>query len=148
MFVSDELEPGKYKITAIIDWEMPGFAPWWAQGFRMYDEHLGTDWVLPDLPDGGAQKWKEIHDLMEPMMKAFKDAYDDDMFQHTPRRVNFWGLGGTCAGGGTRGRHGYDDNAFGIPEGHRHFFDLNTTGSESPQRPEISKFRRLWNRLA
>jgi hypothetical protein len=122
IFVSGEFKPGEYKISAIIDWEKSGFAPWWVQGFYTWDlGDVGMDWMLPDLPDGGVQKWNEIRELVGPMIDVF--TFASGVFQHTPRGANNWDLRDFCACGGSRKDTGWrDDLDFAIPEEHVHLF--------------------------
>jgi len=92
LVAEDDHEPGRYTVSAIIDWELSGFLPWWAQSFsccvpgEMIDI-MGEDWRHPERP-GQAERVEEIQDLIGPIMDLWMHRWQ--MFRHSPGEANIW----------------------------------------------------------
>ncbi|KAH6663063.1 hypothetical protein B0J14DRAFT_684798 [Halenospora varia] len=149
IIVSDELETGKYKISAIIDWEYAGFLPWWVQGFRLsLCEEMGYDWMRPDLPDGGTKRMKDIFDFLEPMAETWSFGDGQGLFRHEPASVNVWTRSRSPYGykWPTVGYETYDDTNFGMEAKHLPLYNLDTEKDED-ELEGLFVFCRLWNEL-
>lgn len=83
-----EEEPGKWSISAIIDWEFAGYWPWWAEKFNL----TRLSRFMPDdafSPGYDPKAWKQI--FGGPLGTILNSLHHTaGFFDHTPSDHNNW----------------------------------------------------------
>jgi len=90
IFISDENEEKKFKVSAIIDWELGGFFPWWAETIRT---------LLPDVveilgcesdiyhPGYSTETWDKIWEAVSPVKDSWDNGGNHTSSMHKPDPV-------------------------------------------------------------
>jgi len=94
IFISNANEEKNFRISAIIDWELAGFFPWWFEtscaGLPVDSfEVLGEDSDILHL-GYNIKEWQELWRTVSPVLEAWQRGGDHTMSKHTTDRANRW----------------------------------------------------------
>jgi len=135
IFVSDDNPEKKFKISAIIDWELAGFFPWWVERYRSGLPSnawpiLGDD---TDIFHPGYRK-KDLNDIEKPIM-AVKDCWFEGGYhgwsKHGLGHANRWYRQPFCACAPYAQE--YRDSCLGFEQEHMDVFDIDSSDSEDEE---------------
>ncbi len=134
IFVSDENEEKRFKVTAIIDWELAGFFPWWAESWRM--DAPGKDEILGDaadvaIPGYDVEDLAKINKAVVPVRKAWFSGGNHTISKHIPDQANSWYQQPFCAC--QPFAQEIRDTHLGLEEEHVDVFDIDSTDSEDDE---------------
>lgn len=140
IFISDDNEEKKFKVTAIIDWELAGFFPWWAEDFRINIPGAGEIPGFTDLghPEHSCEEAENISKLIEPIKKIWFDGGNHTMSVHKPDESNCWYRQPFCAC--QPYSQVYRDSKLGLEVEHLDIFDVDSTDSEDDEKDGLKKF--------
>jgi Ser/Thr protein kinase RdoA (MazF antagonist) len=93
IFVAEN-EDGKWSVSAIIDWEHSGFAPWWVEAMTMSwgDEEFGelAQWRAYAHPGHSVEEFEKVMKQIDPTIKAFQSGTSLAVNKHVPDATNRW----------------------------------------------------------
>ncbi|KUJ14155.1 uncharacterized protein LY89DRAFT_698593 [Mollisia scopiformis] len=139
VFISDDNEEKKYKVSAIIDWELAGFYPWWAERRRS-----DLDYILgvKDLchPGYSVEDYEKVFKPVSQVSKAWRRAGNHTSSVHKPEKSkNRWFGPPFCAC--QPWPQEYRDVDLGLEEDeHLDIFDVDSTDSEDDEEDGRKKF--------
>jgi hypothetical protein len=141
IFISDENEEKKFKISAIIDWELAGFFPWWAEAFRTalpdVFQILGSDSDIYH-PGYKTKDWDKVYQAVSPVIDLWDSGGNHTISIHKPDQANCWYRPPFCAC--RPYAQEYRDNDLGLEEEHLDIFDVDSTDSEDDEDDYGKKF--------
>ncbi|EPE32207.1 Protein kinase-like (PK-like) [Glarea lozoyensis ATCC 20868] len=122
IFVSNENEEKKWKVTGIIDWETAGFYPWWAEAMK---DKFSDDYFT----EIETEKFKQLSGPVKKVIKTWRSGGDHTMCKHGLDEANSWHRKPFCS------CQPYDgsikDDALGWEDqGHADVFDADSEDSE------------------
>src|SRR4051812_19614279 len=102
IFVSDDNSEKKFRVSAIIDWEMAGFFPWWLEYFRAQfsgagREVLGEEAVDFYYPGYASKDFNEIEKVVEEVRKVWFPGGNHTISKHGSGEANRWFRKPFCA---------------------------------------------------
>ncbi|CZR62978.1 uncharacterized protein PAC_12875 [Phialocephala subalpina] len=145
IFISDDNPEKKFKVSAIIDWELAGFFPWWVERFRAELpesawEILGDD---TDFHHPGYSEKKDLKDIWKPVGDV-KDKWfeggNHGWSKHGLHQANRWYRKPFCAC--KPYAQEYRDSSLGWEQEHMDVFDIDSSDSEDDQKEEDKRFSR------
>ncbi|TVY73234.1 hypothetical protein LSUE1_G006578 [Lachnellula suecica] len=141
IFVSNDNPEKKFKVSAIIDWELAGFFPWWVEGYRgqlnkRCREILGTDRIY--YPGHTSKDFDDTTIPVEDVQKAWYAAGNHGMSMHGSGHANIWYRPPFCAC--QPFAHEIRDSALGWEQEHMDMFDIDSSDSEDLEYENAKKF--------
>jgi hypothetical protein len=142
IFISDANQEKKFKVSAIIDWELAGFFPCWVENscaglpadlYEVLDEDSG---IL--YPGYNIKDWQELWETVSPVTKAWKRGGNHTFSKHKTDRANRWYRPPFCAC--KPYSQEYMDNELGWEEEHLDLFDVDSTDEEDEEEEGYKKF--------
>ncbi|CZR65499.1 uncharacterized protein PAC_15399 [Phialocephala subalpina] len=137
IFISDENEEKKFKVTAIIDWELAGFLPWWVEFFCSDLPDImeilgdGQDIFHPGYSTEDLEKlWKTV----SPVKDSWQDGGNHTFSSHKPDESNRWHRPPFCAC--KPYAQEYRDADLGLAPKHLDIFDVDSTDSEDDEKDD------------
>jgi len=142
IMVSDDNEEKKFKVSAIIDWELAGFYPWWVEALRHRSqddscEILGKD---TDIFHPGYDP-KDLRDILKPVLEvqaAWHNGGYHGFSKHGLDCANVWYRKPFCACKPYDGE--IQDRSMGWNQEHMDIFNVDSTDSEDDEPDEHKKF--------
>ncbi|EHK99255.1 Protein kinase-like (PK-like) [Glarea lozoyensis ATCC 20868] len=135
IFISNDNKENKWKVSAIIDWELAGFYPWWVEVFR------GDFWgVLSDtfLTETESEKLKNIREPVEKVRQMWEYGGGISSSSKHGLDANNWFRKPFCACYPHVGN--LKENMLGLDDqGHLDIFDVDSEVSDSEFDEEADK---------
>ena len=130
IFISNENEEKKYKVTAIIDWENAGFYPWWLEGdcdLVDIDDAMGVDTDMMH-PGYTPENWIKMMEILIPIKEAWNSGGCHIYSKHKLDQSNRWLTAPFCAC--QPYTREIRDWHLGLENEHLDVFDVDSTDSE------------------
>jgi hypothetical protein len=129
IFISNDNEEKKRKVTAIIDWELAGFYPWWFEAIK------GAFMADAFLTETESENLKKIREPVEKVRDTWE--YGGGISKHGPE-ANNWFRKPFCACYPHVGN--LKENMLGLEDqGHLDIFDVDSEVSDSEFDEEADK---------
>ncbi|TVY15444.1 hypothetical protein LARI1_G006521 [Lachnellula arida] len=145
IFVSNENPEKRFKISAIIDWELAGFFPWWLEYFRCKLPLPGSVWETTgeasDIHRPGYSGKQDINDIKKPVeavRKCWQTGGYHVLSKHGLGQANRWYRKPFCAG--KPYAREYRDDCLGWEQEHMDVYDIDSSDSEDDQPEGAKKF--------
>jgi len=102
IFISNDNEEKMWKVSAILDWELAGFFPWWAETIRAnFPESCEELGVADDsnffFPEHSTEEWESIWERVSPVLNLWENGGAHDFCKHGLGEVNRWYSKPFCA---------------------------------------------------
>jgi hypothetical protein len=134
IFISDDNEDKKFKVSAILDWELAGFFPWWTEILRTSCHAFevlgsGSDICYPGY---NSEDLFKVEQAVAPLKKAWFRGGNHTKCMHKPDESNRWYRPPFCAC--KPYTQEYRDSALGLEEEeHLDIFDVDSEDSEDDE---------------
>ncbi|KAH6663166.1 hypothetical protein B0J14DRAFT_570493 [Halenospora varia] len=144
IFISDANSERKFKISAILDWELAGFFPWWAEDIRAILPHDSWQILGPDSdilhPGYDTKAWGKIWKDVYPVKESWSAGGYHGRSKHGLGQANSWYRPPFCAC--KPYAQEYRDKDLGWEQEHTDVFDVDSTDSEDSEEEWEQKFNR------
>ncbi|KAF1991629.1 hypothetical protein K402DRAFT_450526 [Aulographum hederae CBS 113979] len=146
IFISNDNEEKKWRVSAILDWEKAGYLPWWVDVLGAEGAWLDMEDALPSntfFPEHKAENLEKIWQGIDDVRRIARSGCDQTTSVHTNDWVNDWGRpsDSACKPWATRFLR---DCHMGWEDEHHDLFDVDSTDSEVDEASErvVLKFNR------
>ena len=121
IFVSNDNEEKKWKVTSIIDWELAGFYPWWVEAVK-FNRHF--------LTDVESDKFDKLEKPIRAVMSKWEQGGGPGVSKHGLDQANVWYRRPFCPCQVPVARIGEDSLGWEGQE-HADVFDVDSDSSDS-----------------
>lgn len=138
IFISDDNEEGKFKVSAFIDWELAGFFPWWAEDYNaevpdVFDiQGNGSDMYYPGY---SIEDSLEAIQFVWKLRKMWRESRSQAI--HKPHIANSWYRPPYCVCAPYCRE--IRENTLGLEEEHLDMYDVDSTESDESESEALKR---------